>query len=327
METSAQFMSITIRCTLILCSIVHLVSKRMFAYTRWVSKIDDFAIHMKIEEGCAEATVREYCRDILRFERESGRKMTEAKQKHIRNWLNGLQLDGSNLPQSAARKHAALTAYGKWLVREKYRKNNPMLDIKKPKGEKRLPDILSVEEVQRILNTHVPRKNPAHEARDTAMLQLMYGSGLRRAEVCGVSIGDLEPNGTLRVIGKGNKERPVFVTPVAAEAINRYLAFRPDAKAGEPLFLTARKTRLSCRHLWVCFKQLVKASGIGKRVKPHTFRHAFATHQCQNGADIRTIQKLLGHTSISTTQIYLDVSMEHMRETFEKAHPLGAKAA
>jgi integrase/recombinase XerD len=152
-------------------------------------------------------------------------------------------------------------------------------------------------------------------------MELLYASGIRRAELVGLNLSDVDCDRRLmRVIGKGNKQRTVFINQAAADAILKYLAVRPRS-ADEALFLSRRKSRLSHRQAWVIFREFAQLSGLIKHVTPHVMRHSFATHLLENGADIVTIKELLGHESLSTTQIYTNVSLEHMRKSYEEAHP------
>lgn len=295
------------------------------------SALKAFERYMSIEKHCSSNTAREYCRDIRRFRNEAcGRdwnRLAAAKPKRIRKWLVSLQDGGANQPQSVHRKMAALAAYYKWLVREGQRKSNPMDRIEKPKADKRLAPCARRDEVTALLAASVSRRNPAHVLRDRAMMQLLYGSGLRRAEVCSIDVGHLDDGDTLRIFGKGSKERIVFLTPSTLEAVRSYLATRADAKADEALFLTARHRRMSPRQLWLVFRQYANAAGIRREVHPHSLRHSFATDLLEGGADIMTVKELLGHSSVATTQSYLNMSKEHIRANWEKAHPLVKGAA
>lgn len=280
---------------------------------------------MAIERGLSPRTATEYCRDIDRFAKQLDRPLVKAKTKHIRTWIVGLMADGSNQPQSVHRKIAALKAYYKFLMRERKRDDNPVDAIELPKCEKRLPVCATKDEVNQILDVHIHRRTPALEARDTAMLELMYGSGLRRAEVCGVNIGHIDyDRQMLHVVGKGNKERAVFLTQPAIDSIRAYLELR-GGSGNDPLFLTTRKSRMTVRQLWVIFKQIREAANLTKHVTPHTLRHSFATHMVENGADIVALKELLGHESIQTTMVYTNVSLSHMRKTFENTHPRATK--
>ena len=279
---------------------------------------------------CWPRTATEYCRDIDRFQRGVKIKRLDdlgpkKLQRKLREWFTGLMADGSNKPQSVHRKMAALHAGCKWLVREGRMKKNVVDGIDRPKCEQRLPKCMTKAEVEQFLATIVPRKNPAHILRDRAMLFLMYGAGLRRAEVCGVNFGDLDADRKmLRVIGKGNKERTVFFGGRTLDVLMAYVESRGTLSTTEPVFLTARGDRMKVRQLWVIFKEYRDAAGLQKHVTPHTPRHSFATHLIENGCDIVTVKELLGHSNIATTNTYTNVSHEHMRATFDKAHPHAA---
>jgi len=289
------------------------------------SDLKRFHDYMAIERGLSPRTALEYCRDVDRFQRAHEMRIPDLKPakltKKMRAWINGLMADGSNKPQSVHRKIAALHAYCKWLVREGALKKNPVDEIERPKCEKRLPKCMSTAQVGSILDARVERRTPAMELRDHAILEVMYGSGLRRAEVCYLSIRDVDFEAKmLHVVGKGNKERAVFLGDPAADAIRSYLATRPGAQPADALFLTQRGGRLKVRGLWSIFKQYREAAGV-ENVTPHTMRHSYATHMLENGADIVTLKELLGHSSIATTQTYTNVSIPHMRGTFERTHP------
>lgn len=287
--------------------------------------LKSFHDYMHIERGLSPRTALEYCRDVDRFTRWlalDGKTLDDAKTKRIRRWIVGLMADGSNKPQSVHRKIAALHAYFKWRVREGRRDDNPVDAIERPKCEKRLPVCMTEGEVLQILDAAVERRSPVLKARDKAMMEMMYGSGLRRAEVCYLSVGDLNLEARMaRVVGKGNKERAVFLSEPAIAAIAAYLEQRGTVEARDPLFLTARGTRITPRQLWVIFKQYREAAALTKHVTPHVMRHSFATHMHEAGADIMTIKELLGHASVATTQLYTNVSLSHMRSTFERTHP------
>ncbi|HEX8807278.1 MAG TPA: tyrosine-type recombinase/integrase, partial [Candidatus Aquilonibacter sp.] len=186
---------------------------------------------------------------------------------------------------------------------------------------KRLPQVMTEREVGKLLRTRVAGKSDFMRLRDLAMMELLYASGIRRAELVGLNVSDVDlEKRRMRVLGKGNKQRTVFINQASADAIRRYLAVRPRTP-DEALFISKRKTRMSHRQAWVIFRQFVELSGLTKHVTPHVMRHSFATHLLENGADLMTIKELLGHESLSTTQIYTNVSLEHMRRSYEEAHP------
>ncbi|MBV8246547.1 MAG: tyrosine-type recombinase/integrase [Candidatus Eremiobacteraeota bacterium] len=171
------------------------------------------------------------------------------------------------------------------------------------------------------MRTRVAIKDNVQRLRDIAIMELLYASGIRRAELVGLNLSDVDlERRVMRVVGKGNKQRMVFINRAASDAIRNYLGVRPRT-VDEALFLSRRKQRLSHRQAWVVFRTFAQLSGLTKHVTPHVMRHSFATHLLENGADIMTIKELLGHESLSTTQIYTNVSLEHMRRSYEEAHP------
>ncbi|HEY5340060.1 MAG TPA: tyrosine-type recombinase/integrase, partial [Candidatus Aquilonibacter sp.] len=222
---------------------------------------------------------------------------------------------------SVRRKIAALRSYFSLQKREGRRIDNPAQDVPPPKAPKRLPQVMSEREVGKLLRTQVAGKSDEQRLRDIAMMEVLYASGIRRAELVGLNLSDVDVDRRLmRVIGKGNKQRTVFINQASADAIRMYLGVRPRS-TDEALFLSKRKSRLSHRQAWVIFRQFAQLSGLTKHVTPHVMRHSFATHLLENGADLMTIKELLGHESVSTTQIYTNVSLEHMRKSYEEAHP------
>jgi site-specific recombinase XerD len=222
---------------------------------------------------------------------------------------------------SVRRKIAALRSYFALQKREGRRTDNPAQDVPPPKAAKRLPHVMSEPEVAKLLSTRIAGKSDFQRLRDLAMMELLYASGIRRAELVGLNLSDVDlDRRIMRVIGKGNKQRTVFINHASAEAIRAYLGLRPRT-SDEALFISKRKTRLSHRQAWVVFREFAQLSGLTKHVTPHVMRHSFATHLLENGADLMTIKELLGHESLSTTQIYTNVSLEHMRRSYEDAHP------
>jgi integrase/recombinase XerD len=222
---------------------------------------------------------------------------------------------------SVRRKIAALRSFFSLQKREGRRVDNPAQDVPPPKAPKRLPHVMSEREVNKLLRTRVAGKTEFARLRDLAMMELLYASGIRRAELVGLNISDVDLDRRLmRVIGKGNKQRTVFINQASSDAIRNYLGVRPRTP-DEALFISRRKTRMSHRQAWVIFQQFAELAGLSQHVTPHVMRHSFATHLLENGADLMTIKELLGHESLSTTQIYTNVSLEHMRRSYEEAHP------
>lgn len=292
--------------------------------------IAEFAAYLRLERGQSPRTSEEYARDIELFGAflEPGHpkdapflKLPQTTTSDIRRFIMELMGPRKYGATSVRRKIAALRSFFALQKREGRRTDNPALDVPPPKAPKRLPKVLSENETTKLLRTTVAGKTDVQRLRDIAIMEVLYASGIRRAELVGLNLSDVDLDRRLmRVIGKGNKQRMVFINDAAAAAIRQYLSVRPRS-ADDALFLSRRKTRLSHRQAWVVFTTFAKLSGLTQHVTPHTMRHSFATHLLENGADIVTIKELLGHESLSTTQIYTNVSLEHMRRSYEEAHP------
>jgi site-specific recombinase XerD len=292
--------------------------------------IAEFAAYLRLERGQSPRTSEEYARDVELFGvyLEPGHpkdapfmRLAQTTTSDVRRFVMELMGPRKYTPVSVRRKLAALRSYFALQKREGRRSDNPAQDVPPPKAPKRLPHVMSEPEVGKLLRTRVAGKSDEQRLRDVAMMELLYASGIRRAELVGLNLSDVDlDRRIMRVIGKGNKQRTVFINQAAADAIRNYIAVRPRS-TDEALFLSKRKTRLSHRQAWVVFRQFAQLSGLTKHVTPHVMRHSFATHLLENGADLMTIKELLGHESLSTTQIYTNVSLEHMRRSYEEAHP------
>jgi site-specific recombinase XerD len=220
------------------------------------------------------------------------------------------------------RKVAAFRTFFGYLRQSGSRKDNPALELGNISLPKRLPKGLGVESTMRLLRTKAPAgTSEFRRRRDGAILELLYATGIRRAELVGLDVADIDfQRQTARVIGKGNKERYVFFNKASAEALKRYLEVRPPTHDGA-LFVGRQGQRLSYPQVGNVFRLYVELSGLEGKITPHTLRHSFATHLHQRGVDLMTIKDLLGHESVSTTQIYAKVTLEHMRQAYEEAHP------
>ncbi|WP_397384381.1 site-specific tyrosine recombinase/integron integrase [Prosthecobacter sp.] len=220
---------------------------------------------------------------------------------------------------------AALRSFFKWLTRRRGWKANPLLEVQLPKREKKLPVVLTVTQVEAMLALPLSLEKSKRDAvwapeRDTAILELFYSTGMRLSELVGLNVADIDTyTETVRVFGKGKKERLCPVGSKALEAVQRY-----RAKAGVhdgALFLSKLRTRITAQSVDDVIMKYWRASGLPVHLTPHKLRHSFATHLLNNGADLRSVQELLGHASLSTTQIYTHVSTQRMKEVYEAAHP------
>jgi len=292
--------------------------------------IAEFGGYLRLERGQSARTAEEYARDVEAFGEflEPGHpktaaflKLAHATTSDVRRFVMELMGPRKYTATSVRRKIAALRSYYSLQKREGRRPDNPAQDVPPPKAAKRLPQVMSEAEVGKLLRTRIAGKDDGLRLRNAAIMELLYASGIRRAELVGLNLADIDTERRMmRVLGKGNKQRMVFMNEAAATAIRAYLGVRPRSN-DEALFLSNRKTRLSHRQAWVIFREFAQISGLTKHVTPHVMRHSFATHLLENGADIMTIKELLGHESLSTTQIYTNVSLEHMRRSYEDAHP------
>lgn len=227
---------------------------------------------------------------------------------------------------TTARKLATLRSFYKFLVKRNYVNSNPVTSIKTPKQDKKLPRFLEYEEVQRLLNT--PPTNTWLGARDRAILETLYSTGMRVSEVVALNMDDVDFLGeVIHIRGKGKKERISPVGSSALQAIQRYIEFRNKRMAsdntfdGKVLFANKHGKRLSTRSVRRKMDKYLEAAGLDPAISPHTLRHSFATHMLNNGADLRSVQELLGHQSLSTTQIYTHVTTARMKDVYDAAHP------
>ena len=230
------------------------------------------------------------------------------------------------LARATIRLHfAALRSFYKFLTRRKGLTVNPLLDVQLPKAERKLPLVLTLKQVEELLalpfNVKQPKQAPSWAAaRDAAVLEVFYSTGLRLAELASLDVSDFDFfNETIRVVGKGNKER---VTPLGSHALAALQKYRGEAKITEgALFLSKSKKRISARGISNIVKKYTELAGLPVGASPHKLRHSFATHLLDNGADLRSVQTLLGHASLSTTQIYTHVSTERLKKVYDTAHP------
>ena len=286
------------------------------------AELDDFLSYLRVERGSSANTTGAYRRDLDQFFKYARRKPVEIDREIIKTYLDHLNNEGFAVP-SIERKLACLKSFYKYLAGEGKVTENPTTDFKLPKKAKRLPKALNMTDTVRLLNA---ARGEAHLIlRDAAILELLYATGMRASELVGLDLSALNSEaGFVRCFGKGSKERVVPVGVVALGAIEKYLeAGRPrfPHKDKDALFLDKNGERLSRQGLWQMIKRYVKISGVKEKTSPHTLRHSFATHLLEKGADLRSVQEMLGHSDIATTQIYTSVSRERLKKMYQKAHP------
>ena len=281
--------------------------------------------HLQVQNR-STLTVGSYQSDLLQFclfaAGEMGKEMDELAAEEIdvyivRSFL-GLLAEHGLSRKSVARKLSALRTFFKFLSREGYLRQNPVRRLASPKLGRKLPQFLYLEQVNKLLAA--PDTSTILGARDQAILELLYGSGLRVSELSGLNVGDLDfGSGLIRVRGKGKKERIVPITGAAVRAIRHYQDLRPDNRP--ELLLNYKGTRLSARSVRRVLDSLVDKVSLEIHVHPHMLRHSFATHLLEGGADLRSVQELLGHQRLSSTQIYTHLSRDHLKEIHRQAHP------
>lgn len=290
--------------------------------------VSDFLRHLELSRAASPNTRRAYAQDLAAFTAYLAPQqvpLEKVTHLHIRGFLG---VESVTLaPASRARRLAGLKSFYAFLFRRGRIPVNPARRIKAPKLPKRLPRAVPVDEAFALMEA--PQDDRTLGLRDRAMLEVLYGGGLRVSELCGLSLEDVDrTSGVVRVLGKGNKERLCPLHETAFAAIDAWLAVRGEllakpAKKQDPsaLFLNFRGGRLTTRSVERHLDRYVRALGLNRKLSPHALRHSFATHLLAGGADIRSIQELLGHASLSTTQRYTAVSFEQLQSVYDKAHP------
>ncbi|MDP2002526.1 MAG: site-specific tyrosine recombinase/integron integrase [Desulfurivibrionaceae bacterium] len=292
--------------------------------------LPQFSRWLSVEKGYSPKTVESYGRDLAEFASFIGHDsdISQIEPRTVRSYVYAL--NGKNKGTSVARKLSALRTFFRHLLREKIIIHDPVAPIATPKLEKHMPVFLTVDEVFSLLE--MPDTQDAFAFRDRAILEILYSTGLRVAELAALDLERLDAEeGMLRVTGKGNRERLVPVGTPALEALSRYLPQRTllirerigrgEAPENKAVFLNHRGLRLTTRSIERLVKFYALRAGIAARVTPHALRHSFATHLLEMGADLRTVQELLGHVSLSTTQRYTHLNMDHLNEVYDRAHP------
>jgi integrase/recombinase XerC len=283
--------------------------------------VERFLRYLEVQRGASQHTLRAYRKDLELFF-DSVPESCDVDD--IRAYLASLMKRG-NARSTASRRLASLRSFFRFLHREGYMNRNPAKLVSSPRLAKKLPRFLSVDEVFSLVQK--PGGDGFLPARDTAIMELAYSSGLRVSELEGVSMADISmEEGLLRVRGKGKKERMVPVGGKALEALRAYLQERNRRYPGEQaFFLSRRGRRLTSRSIRRIVQKYSRMLALSGRVTPHTLRHTFATHLLHSGADLRVIQELLGHASLSTTQKYTHLDIAHLMDVYDKSHPLAGQ--
>lgn len=289
--------------------------------------IHEFINYLSVERGLAVNTLESYGRDLRQYsqflETDDETSLDSVSRATIMNYLTHLQLQGK-ATATIARRLAALKAFYQFLVRERLIQQDPTANLESPKLEKRLPKVLSVGEVERLLGA--PNLSVPAGVRDRAMLELLYATGIRVSELVSLNVADVDLTmGYIRCAGKGSKERIVPLGTLAIDSCREYIqgarARLVKDRDEAALFVNHHGHRLTRQGFWKIVKKYADDAKIEKEITPHTLRHSFATHLLENGADLRSVQEMLGHADISTTQIYTHVTKGRLKEVYARTHP------
>ena len=295
----------------------------MIQFSKYFLKI------LKIEKGLAENSILSYKRDLAKYHafienRQRIDNIANVSQRNLRAYVRYLNAENIS-PNSIKRAISCIRNYHQFLVSEGKMDNNPALQIDTPKVARKLPNVLSVEEIDKILH-FIPKKAPMAK-RDIAIFEMMYSCGLRVTELCNFKMSNiLWDSEMVRVDGKGGRQRFVPIGPIARTNLKNYISKeRPALIKKNPnipeLFLSRNGNKLTRMMIWILLKKWTSTAEITKEVSPHTLRHSFATHLLEGGADLRSVQEMLGHADISTTQIYTHLDKEHLKEVHRTFHP------
>lgn len=287
--------------------------------------LSDYFEHLQFERGLSKNTIVAYRRDLLKFHEICKKSPLISGGEEISFLLSNMHNTGQSA-RSQSRMLSSLRGFYTWAQEEKHIKQNPILLFENPRQNRTIPVVLSENEVQQILDA-IP-VNEQFGTRDKAIMELLYACGLRVSEACELKLSLLRiTEGYIIVTGKGNKQRLVPIHKEAIKSIELYLKYersntKPNSKSSDTLFLSNRGGSLSRQSIFIKLKRFAAMAGIKKNISPHTMRHSFATHLIERGADLRVVQQLLGHESITTTEIYTHISAKHLRDKIAQYHPL-----
>lgn len=283
--------------------------------------IDKFMRYLEIEKNYSQHTILNYKLDLKDFKKFcAGLDLEKIDYLLLRKYLAVLKEKGLG-NRSVGRRLSAMRSFFRFLAREGLLKLNPILMLSSPKLDKHLPSFMTEEEVVKLIESAFPKdENDERSLRDRAILETFYSCGLRISELSSLSIDDIDfISGIIKVMGKGKKERLVPIGDTALTAIKSYIDKRK--KQSQVLFLNKNAKRITSRGVRNVVGKYLKSAGLRRGISPHTLRHSFATHLLNRGADLRTVQELLGHANLSSTQIYTHLTTERLKNVYDKAHP------
>ena len=288
--------------------------------------IEEFLDSIITEKRQSLNTKKSYYYDLNKYsnflkEKSNVTKIDKIKKDDITNFLEFLKKKNEK-PQTIAHHLTSIKSFHKFLIQNNYVKQDVSKTVERPKTEKKLPNALTIEEITTLLDI-LPVT--VFDYRNKCMLELLYGTGIRVSELISITLNDIDIiNCTIRCIGKGDKERIVPINDYIISALNQYLEVRPKLlknKSTKELFLNSRGQAISREGFFKVLKKILLEKGLNPNISPHTIRHSFATHLLENGADLRVIQELLGHSDVSTTRIYTHISNKKVKDDYEKFHP------
>ena len=294
--------------------------------------INAFQRHLEVERNLSAHTIRAYLGDLSsllnHLEVLNVKNISQLELSHLRSWLANLQVKGASRT-TISRRAVSIRLFTKWALKNKYIATDIGASLATPKGHRTLPEVLGIDDAKLAMDsmaTRAAEEETPMSLRDVAMVEILYASGARVAELCGLNLADIDYNRqTIQVLGKGNKERVIPIGNPAMRALKKWLedgrAHMMNEKSEKAVFLGARGKRIDQRAVRsVVYEALTAIEGI-ERMGPHALRHSAATHLLEGGADLRTVQEILGHASLATTQIYTHVSTERLQKAFKQAHP------
>lgn len=289
--------------------------------------LQSFIHYLTVEKGLSKNTLESYKRDLKQFTAylisSGNNKIEEISRQNIVAYLMVLREQGK-ASSTISRNMASIRAFFQSLLKDQKITSDPSIHLETPKIERRLPKVLSIAEVETLLQT--PQSSTSFGQRDRAMLELLYATGIRVSELISLSLEDVHLQmGFVKCLGKGSKERVIPLGRAAIETLEQYIQVGrhklDKTKRSKALFLNHHGNSISRQGFWKIIKKHAKDAGIKKEIMPHTIRHSFATHLLENGADLRSVQEMLGHADISTTQIYTHVTKTRLKDVYSKAHP------
>lgn len=301
------------------------------------AEIAQFLRYLDVEKNASTLTIKSYREDLIDLadflaeqQGKTSLKPDDVTPRDLRGYVSALH-EAGYARSSISRKLASLRSFYKFAQRQELATTNPAKPLRNPRGQRKLPHFLTSDEVERLLNS--PPRDEVLGLRDRAILETMYSAGLRVSEVVGLNDGDIDlEEGLARVRGKGRKERMSPLGRFAIAALHKYAYHRersPKEPTGKnaPVFVNRFGRRLTTRSVARMLEKYIQLTGLDQRTTPHTLRHSFATHLLDRGADIRSVQELLGHKSLVTTQIYTHLSTANLKEVYERAHPRAKNAS